>query len=100
MKKITLAAFVFVSLTAAEAQLPQTFTQVLQSFAQDNRLIYIPETPNQGDYITYKFSSDASCQSESCADLKVYYSIDPNCVPASVGLFGELPVRIPGDAKA
>ena len=100
MKKIALAAFAFVSLTAAEAQLPQTFIQVLQSFAQDNRLIYIPETPNQGDYITYKFSSDASCQSESCADLKVYYSIDPNCVPASVGLFGELPVSIPGDAKA
>ena len=98
MKKTTILLCALISLSA-EAQLPQTFTQVLQSFAQSNQLTYVPESPNQGDYITYKFSSDANCQNETCADLKIYYNIDPNCVPQGVGLFGELPVNIP-NAKA
>ena len=98
MKKTTIALCALISLSA-EAQLPQTFTQVLQSFAQSNKLTYVPETPNQGNYVTYKFSNDANCQNEACADLKVYYSIDPACVPQEVGLFGELPVSIP-NAKA
>ncbi len=93
MKKLIIALSALVGLSA-EAQLPQTFTQVLQNYAQNNRLTYVPETPNQGNYITYKFSSNPSCKSEACADLKIYYNVDPNCVPQTVGLFGELPVNI------
>jgi hypothetical protein len=54
MKKTTIALCALISLSA-EAQLPQTFTQVLQSFAQSNKLTYVPEAPNQGNYVTYKF---------------------------------------------
>lgn len=95
-KSLFLLGFVAIS---AQANLPNSFTQVLQSFSQENNLTYISESPNKGSYITYKFSNNPSCKDESCSDLRVYYSVDPNCIPETVSLFGELPVSIP-NAKA
>ena len=93
MKKLLICIFAMVGFSA-NAQLPQSFISVLQSYAEQHKLYYVPETPNQGDVITYKFSGDSSCENGDCAELKIYFNQDQNCVPNRIGLFGELPVKV------
>ncbi len=93
MQKLFISLFALASFSV-NAQLPQSFTSVLQSFSEKHRLYYVPENPVQADVITYKFSSDSACKSADCANLKIYFTQDQFCVPNRVGLFGELPANI------
>lgn len=93
MKKLLFSIFVMASFSV-NAQLPQSFIPVLQSYAEQYKLYYVPENPVQGTIITYKFTNDSACKDESCTTLKIYFNQDQNCVPNRISLFGELPVKV------